>query len=64
MTNDDFEMINRFERLYEIRSCENCGNTECSHNYVAIHWDECVESGFTKWWKPKDRIAEKDGEHE
>lgn len=37
----------------EKRSCENCGNVRCSNSLVAFWWDECVESGFTKHWRPK-----------
>ena len=35
------------------RCCENCGNSRCANNVVAIHWDECVDSGFQKHWRPK-----------
>lgn len=37
----------------ERRSCENCGNAACANSVIAIHWDECVESKFTKHWRPK-----------
>ena len=43
----------------EKRCCENCGRTECSNSYIAFHWDECVESNFEKWWKPKETAKEK-----
>lgn len=23
------------------------------NSVLAIHWDECVNDGFTKWWMPK-----------
>lgn len=35
------------------RSCENCGNVRCANSLVAFWWDECVESKFTKHWRPK-----------
>ncbi len=38
----------------ERRSCENCGNAACANGLVAVHWDECVESKFTKHWRPKN----------
>lgn len=50
MSNDDFEMINRFERRYEMCSCENCGRKECPQNIVEIRCE--------KW------CAKKDGEKE
>ena len=50
MSNDDFEMINRFERRYEMCSCENCGRKECPQNIVEIRCE--------KW------CANKDGEQE
>lgn len=37
----------------EKRSCENCGNSRCANNAVAFFYDECVESKYTKHWKPK-----------
>ncbi len=37
----------------EKRSCENCGNAACANSLVAIHYDECVKSGFAEHWKPK-----------
>lgn len=36
------------------RTCENCGNSKCSNSVIAIFWDECVKSGFTKHWRPKE----------
>lgn len=41
------------ESEVERRSCENCGNTACANSLVAFFWDECVESKFTKHWRPK-----------
>lgn len=43
------------------RSCENCGNTRCANSVVAYHWDECVDSNFTKHWTPKPKEG---AEHE
>ncbi len=40
------------------RSCENCGNTRCANSLVAFFWDECVESKFTKHWRPKEEGPE------
>lgn len=37
----------------ESRCCENCGRMSCVNSVLAIHWDECVNDGFTKWWMPK-----------
>lgn len=45
------------ESKIERRSCENCGNAACASSLVAVHWDECVESGFTKNWRPKNAEA-------
>lgn len=36
------------------RLCENCGNVRCANSLIAVFWDECVGSGFTKHWKPKE----------
>ncbi len=38
----------------EKRGCENCGNIACANSIIAIHYDECVESGYSKHWKPKE----------
>jgi len=37
----------------ESRSCENCGNIQCANSPIAYHWDECVDTNFTKHWIPK-----------
>lgn len=39
------------------RSCENCGNVRCANSLIAVFWDECVKSGFTKHWMPKDEVT-------
>ena len=36
----------------EKRSCENCGNRICADSIVAIFWNDCVASGFTRHWMP------------
>jgi len=36
------------------RGCENCGNTRCANSAVAYNWDACVDSNFTKHWRPKE----------
>lgn len=38
----------------EKRGCENCGNDACAQSMIAFNWDECVESNFTKHWKPQN----------
>ena len=38
----------------EKRGCENCGNDACAQGMIAFNWDECVESNFTKHWKPQN----------
>lgn len=40
--------------MSEKRSCENCGNIACANSIIAIHYDECVKSGYSKHWKPKE----------
>lgn len=39
----------------EDRSCENCGNTSCANSYIAVYWDDCVKSKFTRNWRPKTK---------
>ena len=46
--------------MEERRSCENCGNARCANSLVAFFWDECVESGFTKHWRPKPETDKKE----
>lgn len=36
------------------RCCDNCGNLRCARSIVAYWWDECVDSDFTKHWRPKE----------
>ena len=36
----------------EKRCCENCGNTICADSIIAIFWDDCVRSNFTRNWRP------------
>lgn len=43
----------------ESRSCENCGNIQCANSPIAYHWDECVDTNFTKHWIPKPPKEEK-----
>jgi hypothetical protein len=37
----------------ESHSCENCGNIQCANSPIAYHWDECVDTNFTKHWIPR-----------
>ena len=46
--------------MEEKRNCENCGNTACSGSVVAYNYDDCVESNYTRHWKPKDQLVELD----
>ena len=39
--------------MTEERSCENCGNAACTNSIVAFYYDDCVESHFSRHWKPK-----------
>ena len=42
----------------EKRGCENCGNDACAQSMIAFNWDECVESNFTKHWRPQKDESE------
>ena len=35
------------------RSCENCGNRICATSLVAIRYDECIQTGYKKHWRPR-----------
>ncbi len=41
-------------KINEKKSCENCGNERCKNMIVAVLYDECVESNYEKYWKPKN----------
>ena len=40
--------------MSENRSCENCGNAACANSFIAFNYDDCVESKYTRHWKPKE----------
>lgn len=36
----------------EKRCCENCGNQICADSIIAIYYDDCVRSNYTRNWRP------------